>query len=89
MSRGHLDATAFVQRWMLDEGYEASSHEAAGPDRLPCPRHLTHLDNPTGRNDLDATTGTRGHDLEGLHALPGVDQCFDSIALHVANDTPR
>jgi hypothetical protein len=29
MPRGHLDATAFVQRWMLDEGDKAGCHEAA------------------------------------------------------------
>ena len=89
MPRGHLYTTAFVQRRMLDEGDKAGSHEAAGADWLPGPRHLAHLNDPAGRDDLDATTGTGGDDLEGLHALPGVDQCFDSVTLHEANDTPR
>jgi hypothetical protein len=89
MPRGHLDATAFVHRWMLDEGDKAGCHEAAGAHWLPGPRHLAHLNDPAGRDDLDATTGTGGDDLEGLHALPGVDQCFDPVTLHKANDTPR
>jgi len=89
MPRGHLDATAFVHRWMLDEGDKAGCHETAGAHWLPGPRHLAHLNDPAGRDDLDATTGTGGDDLEGLHALPGIDQCFDSVTLHEANDTPR
>jgi len=74
---------------MLDEGDKAGCHEAAGAHWLPGPRHLAHLNDPAGRDDLDATAGPGSDDLEGLHALPGVDQCFDSVTLHGANDTPR
>jgi hypothetical protein len=72
---------------MLDEGDEAAGHEAAGTDRLTGPRHLAHFHDSAGCDDLDATTGARGDDLEGLDALPGVDHRFDSVTLHGANDT--
>src|SRR5450756_2566177 len=84
MPRGHLDATPLVDRRMLDKGDEAAGHEAAGTYRLTGPRHLAHLHDPAGRDDLDATTGSRGDDLEGLDALPGVDQGLDSVTLHGA-----
>jgi hypothetical protein len=58
-------------------------------NRLTGPRHLPHLHDPAGGDDLDATTGTRGDDLEGLDALPGVDQGLDSVTLHGANTTPE
>src|SRR5450756_732747 len=89
MPRGHLDATPLVDRRMLDEGDEAAGHEAAGAYRLTGPRHLAHLHDPAGCDDLDATTGSRGDDLESLDALPGVDQGLDSVTLHGANNTPE
>src|SRR5450759_3319954 len=69
-------------------GDEAAGHEAAGAYRLTGPRHLPHLHDPAGCDDLDATTGSRGDDFEGLDALPSVDHCFDSVTFHEANDTP-
>src|SRR5450759_5670442 len=89
MPRGHLDATPLVDRRMLDERDETAGHEAAGAYRLTGPRHLAHLHDPAGRDDLDATTGSRGDDLESLDALPGVDQGLDSVTLHEANNTPE
>src|ERR1035437_661432 len=89
MLRGHLDATPLVNRRMLDEGDEAAGHEAAGAYRLTGPRHLAYLHDPAGCDDLDATTGPRGHDFERLDALPGVDQGLDSVTLHGANTTPE
>src|SRR5450756_2537509 len=88
MPRGHLDATPLVDRRMLDEGDEAAGHEAACAYRLTGPRHLPHLHDPAGCDDLDATTGSRGDDFEGLDALPRVDHCLDSVALHAGNDPP-
>ena len=88
MPRGHLEATPLVDRRMLDEGDEAAGHEATGAYRLTGPRHLPHLHDPAGCDDLDATTGSRGDDFEGLDALPSVDHCFDSVTFHEANDTP-
>jgi len=88
MPRGHLEATPLVDRRMLDEGDEAAGHKATGAYRLTGPRHLPHLHDPAGCDDLDATTGSRGDDFEGLDALPSVDHCFDSVTLHEANDTP-
>jgi hypothetical protein len=74
---------------MLDEGDEPAGHETARAYRLTSPRHFAHLDDPTGCDDLDATTGSRGDDLESLHALPGVDQGLNAVTLHGANDTPK
>ena len=88
MARGHLDATPLVDRRMLDEGDEAAGHKATGAYRLTGPRHLPHLHDPAGCDDLDATTGSRGDHLESLDALPGVDQGLDSVTFHVANNTP-
>src|SRR5450756_1635028 len=84
MPRGHLDATPLVDRRMLDEG-----DEAAGAYRLTRPPHLPHLHDRAGCDDLDATTGSRGDDFEGLDALPSVDHCFDSVTFHEANNTPE
>jgi hypothetical protein len=89
MPGGDLDATALVDRRVLDEGDQAAGHEAARADRLTSPRHLPHLHHPAGSDDLDPTAGPGRDDLERLDALPGVDHRLDSITFHAANDTPE
>lgn len=83
-----LDAAPLIHGGMLDESDQAARHEAAGPDGCAGAGHLAHLHHPARRDDLDAASGARGDDLEGLHALTRVDESFDSIAFHRLKDTP-
>ena len=67
---------------MLDERDEPARHEPPRPNRRAAARHLRDLDDATRGRHLDPTTGARRNDLERLHALPGIDDCLDAIALH-------
>jgi hypothetical protein len=87
MPHRHLDATARVDRGMLDEGDKVARHASAV--RTGCPVRVTSRTSTAPREvTTDATTGARGDDLEGLDALPGVDHRFDTATPHGANDTP-
>lgn len=82
MTRRHLDAALLVGCRVLDERDEAARHEAAGTDGNAGPGHLADLDHAAGGHDLDPPARSRRHDVEGLDALPRIDDGLDSIAFH-------
>ena len=72
---------------MLHEGHDPVGHEATAADGVPAPGHLRHLDDTAPGRDLDPPSGSRGHDLEALHATgAGVYQDLYSVTLHRGTD---
>ena len=82
-ARADIDAgTVTLLCRVLDECDQATGHEAAGSNRRAATGDLRDLDDAAGRRHLDAPAGARGHDLEVLDALAGVDHCLNPIAFH-------
>ena len=85
-----VDAGAVtLLRGMLDKGNQPARHESSGSHRRPATRHLGDLDDAARGRDLDPPAGTRGHDLEVLDALTGVDHGLHPIAFHAVTIARR
>src|SRR5262249_7158074 len=84
----YVDArsVAFLGR-VFHERHETAGHEPAGPDWRAATRDFGHFDDAPGGGDLDPAAGSGGHDVEGLAALAGVDDGFDSISLHPSDNS--
>ena len=67
---------------MLHERDNPARHEPAGSHGRAATGHLGDLNHAACGRHLETAAILRSGNLEGLHALAGVDDDFDAIALH-------
>ena len=86
-SRRLVHAAHAFTRGMLHEGHDPVGHEATAPHGVPGAGHLSDLHHAAPGRDHDAPSGSRGHDLDALHATGAcVYQDLYSVTLHRGTD---
>src|SRR2546421_12160031 len=67
---------------MLDDGDDATRHEARRAHDLTTARDLRHLDGAAGDQHVDAPSFSRRYDLEAANLVARINEDLDSVSLH-------